>query len=222
MDKLALNKKNKVGLCKQGFTLVEILVALAIFTIFITIALSALIVSNSSSKKATNIKTATDNVQYAMETFSRNARLGSVYTCLPANPPGIQISSTNGSNCIFPNVGHGVAFFVLDPTFTPNQTDVYAYYLENLYGNGRIIRCVERNIASGGVLPPIYIMAMNDCAPLTADEIDIDNFVIEVDGAETTDQKQPGIKVKISGNILINEESTPFALQTFISQRQYE
>lgn len=212
--------KNKIG-----FTLVEIIIALAIFTIFITIALATLFVSNSSSKKATAIKTAIDNVQYSMELFTRTARLGSMYTCFDANSFTVDIDITTGFDCSLIS-GQGVAFFVLDPTVVPNQTDAYAYYLENSQGNGQIIRCIDRNINSGGPIPAIYTISTftggDNCASLTASEIDIDSFDLFVEGSSPTDTKQPSIKVVISGNVLVANDSTPFKLQTFISQRQYE
>lgn len=208
--------KNKIN----GFTLVEILVALMIFTFVMTIGLATLTVANSSSKKATAIKTAIDNIQYSMEVFTRSARLGNTYTCLSANPSSISLSTSTGSNCS--NSGGGVAFFLVDPTVSPSQTDVYAYYLDNISNPdiGRIYRCIVRNPV---IQPPLYPMTMsNSCAPLTSDDINVKTFDIVVDGATPGDNKQPSIAIKISGEVNTSEGSTEFYLQTFVSQRQYE
>lgn len=227
MDKLQLIKKifYKKASLKQlaGFTLVEVIVSLAIFMLFITISLSMLIVSNNSSKKATNIKTAVDNIQYSMEMFTRTARLGTMYTCFAANQTSVPMSTLAGIDC---DPGQGVAFFVLDPTVTPNQTDAYSFYLENSTGTGQVMRCVDRNVFPGGVITTTYAFQLwpgnKNCAGLTAKEIDVDMFDLIVDGTSTSDSKQPGIKVKISGILRTNDDQTPFYLQTFISQRQYE
>ena len=223
MDKSVLNKKIKLK--KAGFTLVEIMVALMIFTVFITIALSALMISNKSSKKATAIKTAIDNVQYGMELFTRTARLGTMYNCFDANQSSVIVDTTKGVDCSI-TYGQGVAFLLVDPTVTPNQTDLYAYYLENQQGDGRIMRCVEKNIFPGGALPtsiPMNLYPNITCASLTAQEIDIDQFELIVTGTDPVDILQPSIKVKIGGIVRTNDNTTtPFSLQTFISQRQYE
>lgn len=224
MDKSVLNKK--ISFKKSGFTLIEILVSMMVFMIFVTIALSTLIISNNSGKKSTAIKTAIDNVQYSTEVFTRTARLGSMYTCFSSGVSSIFIDPTTGVDCATP--GQGVAFFLLDPTVTPNQTDVYAYYLQNSSGNGRIIRCIERNVYPGGIAPttPYLINLLpgfGNCAPLTAKEIDITQFDLIVNGTSITDTKQPSIKMKLSGNVEIpNGNGTDFSIQTFISQRQYE
>ncbi len=208
----------------KGFTLVEVLVSTMIFVLFVTIALSALIISNSSAKRSVSIKTAIDNVQYSVELFTRTARLGTMYTCFNANDFQVMVDPTTGSDCA---LGQGVAFFVLDPTVTPNQTDMYAYYLENSGGNGRIMRCVDRNIYSGGapVMVPrsmdLWAMGGN-CIALTAKEIDIDMFNLSVNGTSPSDAFQPSIRVQVGGTVTIKNDQSPLYVQTFISQRQYE
>lgn len=208
---------------KKGFTLVEILVSLMIFTFVMTIGLATLMVTNASSKRAIAIKTAIDNIQYSMEVFTRTARLGSNYTCLNPNPTYISIATSSGANC---SSGGGVAFFLTDPTVVPNQTDAYAYYLDNTSnpGKGQLFRCVARNIFPGGIIPPTpYLMTLSgNCAPLTSEDIEIKTFDIVVSGATPSDNEQPGIAVKISGDVNTSEGGTTFGLQTFISQRQYE
>lgn len=226
MVKLVLNNmyilKNKN---KYGFTLIEILVALAIFTFVIVIGLSTLVVSNSSAKRSTAIRTAIDNVQYSMEVFTRTARLGYAYTCFDSNSTSVSMSTSDGFNCPTPP-GGGVAFYVLDPTTTPSQTDRYAFYLENSTGNGRIIRCIEKDVFPGGLVPPtlpdMLLYPSGNCAPLTSDQINVSLFEIDVNGASITDNYQPSIKVKFGGEVNTNEGSTDIYLQTFISQRQYE
>lgn len=228
MVKLALIKKmifKKYKNLNNGFTLVEVLVSTMIFILFVTIALSALIISNSSAKRSVSIKTAIDNVQYSMELFTRTARLGSMYTCFSANAGQVTVDPTIGSNC---TLGQGVAFFVLDPTVTPNQTDLYAYYLEKpVGGKGKIVRCVDRDIFSGAqpVMTPINMVLLSmggNCISLTAKEIDIEKFDLDVNGTDPSDAYQPSIRVRTGGTVSIKNDQAPIYVQTFISQRQYE
>lgn len=221
MDKLVLiNMKTK-----KAFTLVEILVSLAIFTIFITLALSVLFVSNASSKRSTAIKTAIDNVQYSLEVFTRNARLGTMYTCMNKGDLSVSLSPISGVDCAYPD-GHGVAFLLYEPSNVPGQTDMFAYFLDDAQGNGRIMRCFKYDVYSGGPSTALPIVmdtsSTGDCMALTAQEVDINKFDIGIVGSDPTDLKQPSIQISISGNVLVNDSSTPFSLQTYVSQRQYE
>lgn len=222
------NQKNKQN---KGFTLVEVMVSLMIFTFVVVIALSTLIVSNNSAKKSVSIKTVIDNVQYSMELFTRNARLGNAYTCIDETSVSsgfLAMSTVEGADCVL-GAGQGVAFYVVDPTIVPNQTDRYAFYLDNKLGTdiGRIVRCIEKDVFPGGVVlpstPPMSLGVVNStCQYLTSDQVDIQDFEIDVRGATIADEKQPSIRVKMYGIVSAPEGSTDIYLQTFISQRQYE
>lgn len=222
---------NKIQKQNKGFTLVEVMVSLMMFTFVVVVALSTLIVSNNSAKKSVSIKTVIDNIQYSMELFTRTARLGSAYTCiddLSISSGFLAMDTVEGENCITGS-GQGVAFYVVDPTSVPNVTDRYAFYMDNKLGTdiGRIVRCIERDVFPGGVvvpsIPPMSLSVIgNSCQYLTSEQIDIKNFEIDVQGATLADQKQPSIKVKMYGIVNAPEGSTDLYLQTFISQRQYE
>ena len=67
---------------KSAFSLVEMLVAIAVFMSIMTVALSALISIIDSNKKAQAIKTTVDNVTFALESISRDMRIGHNYQCL--------------------------------------------------------------------------------------------------------------------------------------------
>jgi len=66
---------------KQGFSLVEMLVAIAIFMSIMTVAISSLISIINATKKAQSIKSTIDSVTFALENISRDMRIGSGYEC---------------------------------------------------------------------------------------------------------------------------------------------
>lgn len=66
---------------KKGFTLVEMIVALGIFSIVAVVAIGALAKVINANKKAQTIQAAVSNLSYAMETMSRELRVGRNYQC---------------------------------------------------------------------------------------------------------------------------------------------
>lgn len=64
-----------------AFTLVEMIVAIGVFSVIMTIAVSALLSIVDADKKAENIKSVMNNLNFALENITRNARVGSNYHC---------------------------------------------------------------------------------------------------------------------------------------------
>lgn len=64
---------------KKGFTLVEMLVAVAIFMIVTTTTMGAFLKMVDINKKVQSVRNAMDNANLAMETMMRNIRLGYDY-----------------------------------------------------------------------------------------------------------------------------------------------
>ena len=66
---------------KSGFTLVEMLVAVFIFSIVMTIATGAVVLLVSSNKASQAIKSSLDNLNSTLDSMSRNIRYGTIYHC---------------------------------------------------------------------------------------------------------------------------------------------
>jgi len=64
---------------KQGFTLIEIIVSISLFTLVVTVALGALFLVINSNKQAKAIKLVVNNINLAMEGITRDLRVGSNY-----------------------------------------------------------------------------------------------------------------------------------------------
>jgi prepilin-type N-terminal cleavage/methylation domain-containing protein len=73
----------------SGFTLVEVLVTLALFTVVATISLGSLIAMVNANRKAQALNSVMDNVNFTLENMVRTIRVGSDFRCggvAPANP----------------------------------------------------------------------------------------------------------------------------------------
>ncbi len=77
------NKTNKKILLKSttGFTLVEMLVAIAVFMSVMVVAVTALISIVNANRKSQAIKSVVDNVTFAIDSISRDMRSGTNYRC---------------------------------------------------------------------------------------------------------------------------------------------
>lgn len=65
----------------KGFTLIELMVSVAIFTIVMTIALGALLSITAAERKAETIKAVINNLHFALDSMSRSIRTGTNYNC---------------------------------------------------------------------------------------------------------------------------------------------
>jgi prepilin-type N-terminal cleavage/methylation domain-containing protein len=95
------NKQDKKENKFSGFTLLEMLISISLFTIVVTIAFTALLSILDVNEKAKTIKLVVNNLGMAMESMTREIRVGYNYTCdragsLPSgndcNPPKSRIA----------------------------------------------------------------------------------------------------------------------------------
>lgn len=68
----------------KGFTLLEMIVSMGIFTIVAVIAVGSLVRISSLNRQAQSLQAATNNINYILESMSREMRVGSTYHCTNA------------------------------------------------------------------------------------------------------------------------------------------
>ncbi|MFC1720712.1 PilW family protein [Patescibacteria group bacterium] len=77
--KFYTKQKNKIS--NEGFTLIEMIVAVSLFTIVSLVAIGALISISNANRKVNSLRTTMDNINFAMESMSRDIRTGTNYLC---------------------------------------------------------------------------------------------------------------------------------------------
>ncbi len=87
---------------KRGFTLVELIVSIGLFTVVLTIAASAYLSLISLNRKARATNDLVSNLSYVVEAMSRSIRTGSSYQC----------GGLGGTNC--PSNGNSTFAFTND------------------------------------------------------------------------------------------------------------
>jgi prepilin-type N-terminal cleavage/methylation domain-containing protein len=98
----------------RGFTLVEMIVSLAIFAVVAVIAVGALLKVIDANKKAQSIQSSITNINFALESISRDIRVGTDYTCGNSSELSTirpeKISSFGASTCAISNGNRYIAF----------------------------------------------------------------------------------------------------------------
>jgi prepilin-type N-terminal cleavage/methylation domain-containing protein len=193
-----LNLKNK----NKGFTLVELMVAIAVFSIVMVTAMSALLNVIDANNKARSIKSAINNISFALEGISKDMRMGTEYSCSEDSDPLIF-----SDDCL--DGGKAIRF----KSSKASNTYVYYKFVIVPVGDktvGQIQSCVE-----SGDTP----LNCNNYSAITSTEVDLKNVVFYVLNTED-DEKQPRMIMTLSGEAGTKEKiKTAFDLQTGVSQR---
>ena len=66
---------------KKGFTLIELMVAISIFIIIMTISMGSIVNVIDANRKSRSLKTALNNLNLAVESISKEMRFGKNYHC---------------------------------------------------------------------------------------------------------------------------------------------
>lgn len=179
-----------------GFTLVEILVAVALFAIVMTISVGSLLSLVEANRKTQALQSVMNNLNFAIENISRNMRVGSIYHCSTGTsvPPDITVPQ----DC--QNGGVLLAF----ETSTGNRA-ISSDQVVYRFVSGRI----EKSSDGGATFIAV-----------TAPEVTIEDLKFYVVGSTREDTEQPRVAMTISGFAGVSDRArTSFNLQTTISQR---
>jgi len=202
--------KNKKG----GYTLIETLIAVALFIVVVTIGMGALLNANALYNKSKNMRSILDNLSFTMEDMSRNIKTGSDYRCITSTGDFTSNNIVTDSNVNTPKSGQSCWGIAFEPSGgIEGSGDQWIYYIGTL-GLDPTIR-IYKSVDVNGAL---------NFVQMTPNEVTIDqSYGFSVLGAEspsTGDQQQPFVTIRLVGHILYNGVSTPFSLQTSVSQRE--
>lgn len=179
---------------ESGFTIVELLVAVAVFSVAVVIGIGSVLVVLDANKKAQSVQLIMNNLNFAFENMVRNIRTGTVYHC-----PGTGVLTTLQS-C--PLGGSSLAFESERGDLNdPSDQWIYRYNATD--------QSIEKSQDSGATF-----------AALTAPEVKIENVQFYVTGAEKGDSLQPMVVIVAKGHAELNARTrTDFNLQASVSQR---
>lgn len=193
-----LYPKTKQHVAQSGFTLVELLVSLSVFSVVIVIALGTLLVMIDVNAKAQALYSSSTNLSFALDSMSREIRTGYKYNCANMNAVSLPNQSIT-NDC--PSGDTGISF-------TRERDGRQMAYRKN----GSVI---EQHTGSGWV----PITSIND--------VEIDELQFRVRGADSlygdSDDSQPVIDVFIRGRMSNGlEVDTNFSIQTRVTSRRLD
>lgn len=211
--KYFFNKKIK------GFTLVEMIVVLGLFSFLMTLATGVLYSTQAISVKLQETQAILDNVNLSMDTMARDIRYGSNFHCTNSLNNS---SSSLRKNCLYENGGGKIIIF--KPNNAATSTDRVAYYSSSTsYGNV--------------ILKDEYTEEGTSTYQITTNDVKINSLIFYVDGANSMstttgenaddvyDHIQPLIIVTASGEtrpLSITSSSTKFSIETSLSAREID
>lgn len=184
----------------KGFTLVEMLVSVAIFSIVMVIALGSLLAMSESDRKAQTLKSVINNLNFSLDSMSRAIRTGTTYHC---------------------DIGQGSATATRDCSGTPAASMAFkaadGSTVSYCFASGAILR--EVTPSSG---TPDTSCAAAGFAAITSPEVVISSLSFYIIGA-TDPNIQPKVTILVSGAVQQSAtQQTKFNLETSVTQRLYD
>lgn len=197
-------------LSPRGFTLVELLVTMAIFMSVLTIAVGALFSAQVVNTRLEQTQSVLDGVNLATEVIIRDIRYGSQFYCATVLPNPAVVPP---QECTYPTSGTVLVFrpTIALPGTTDPDNDRVAYYLSN--------GMIYKNIYPyGGVMQTQQI---------SSNDVDIDKLAFYSEGLKPStgagaDNNQPLITMVLAGLTIPRKataEPVSFSVQTSGSSR---
>jgi prepilin-type N-terminal cleavage/methylation domain-containing protein len=181
---------------KKGFTLIEMMVSLAIFSVVAVVALGALVRIMVANQKAQSLHDAMTNISFALESMSRDLRMGINYV------PGTD-------QIIFESMRSYI-------NGSTNKIDCYlesAYRLKNDSGIIHLQKAEAASCLSQGISQPVT----------EGDYVDIlsPNIILSSDSSITVSNgTYKFVAIRLAGSVGTKEKTkTYFDVQTGVSQR---
>ncbi len=194
----------------KGFTLIEMMVATSLFVMVMVVAVGALLALVETNKRAQAINVVMNNVNAAMDSITRTARVGTSYHCATSYTDISDIESPQ--NC----TGSGGLLFAFETSNgTTDSGDQMVYRL-----NGTR---VQRHLCSGDNSPSTCAGGSKRAGwvDLTAPGIRITSLRFFVVGSAPVpvDTIQPRALIVMRGEADVPGGVTKFSVQTTVVQR---
>lgn len=182
-----------------GFSLIELMVSLTIFSIVMTVSVGTLLVLIDANAKAQALSSAMTNLSFAIDSMTRNIRTGKDYYCDGASSLGNPLKSLK-NDC------SGETGIVFTPGFENNKRMAYRH-------NGTAI---QQRKDTGGVADS-WVDITSTLPPAA---VQITRLQFTVEGSSNGDTNQPKITMFIEGQV-DNGLTSPskFKIQSNVTQR---
>lgn len=200
-------KKNTL---QSGFTLIELMVSIAIFTIVVVAVIGSVYTANASARKVQATETVLNNVNFALESIARTIRTGTIVSCTADTVIVASLAPDNVSGYPNCNTQNQDGFIVVHNTL--GTESFVKYYFGDDDSVQKQTLAVVGGVPTGSWSEPIAI---------TAPSVSVKSIRFNFVGLAAGSTHQRGASINISGLAKTEKDSTPFAIQTFVSQRNF-
>lgn len=187
-----------------GYTIIETMIAVAIFTTIATTGMAALLNANVVHNKSGDMRSIIDSLSFIMEEMGRNIRTGSTYRCIYDGDYSTNLTATRSCS-----LGGGIVFeSALGDS--SDSADQWIYKIEST--DGGVTYNISKSIDSGASWtqlnpPEVVLSSISGFSVLGAPEY------------ASGDSQQPLVLIKLVGSITYKNVVSPFSLETVVSQR---
>lgn len=120
----------------KGFTLIELIVAIGLFALVMTLASGGYLILIAANRQAQALSTGINNLSFALETMTRSIRTGGAYRCgagdCPSGSPSFSFTAADGSAISYALSGgaiiemvRGVSNPLTDPSVSVSSLTFY-------------------------------------------------------------------------------------------------
>ncbi len=193
----------KLTKSKKGFTLIEMIVAVAIFSLVMSAAATLLVSSLKAQRRSLSYQQLADQVSFAAEYMSRSTRMAKkelfdhAYTCLSSSGVNFENPGGDDSRMRFIKFDHEA------------EADV----CQEFYLDGGQLMEYKRNLETGE----------EETMALTSEQLQVNSMTFRLSGETQNDNIQPLFTVfwniESGGK---DEEKASLDIQTSISQRNLD
>jgi len=205
---------------QSGFTLIEMIVSLALFSVVVTIAVGALLVLIASNQRFQNEQTVMTNLSFALDSMTREIRTGTNYYCVSrtntAGPTdrrifqdGAILDSGVTGNCATGRTAdthryQGIAFVEGGQSVTGSANTKIAYFYDA--NEQRLFRRVSGQAAQSIVSSGIVIT-------------DAEFYVTSSELLDSGNTRQPMVTIYLEAKDSNDPTEKTYQIQTTVTQR---
>ena len=182
----------------RGFTLIEMIVSMGVFTVVLSASIGALLVIVDSSRKAQTLQVASNTLSLVIEDMSRNLSQGRNYHCDKGDTVAGTVPFAEPLSCVNGTGGEDSEDSIIFKSEKESGVLV-EYWLES--------GVIKKRIGGAGLGETLT----------NSDIVTINDLQFYVEAGETGDD-QPRVNIVVRGEVGKDDWKTTFNVQTSVTQ----